>query len=141
MLNSVALSMCVSCSWLYDSIVFMYGMFQVMSRRFTIVYLIEKHRIKQTSSAFRSSWLFRVVETRLPQLISPSADAVTQRRSAASSRQHHQYLPFITTTHALPLFLLPLLLLQSEMEGGRLTWLLANTLCERTYLAQRRLQA
>ncbi|KAF6263544.1 hypothetical protein COO60DRAFT_1668602 [Scenedesmus sp. NREL 46B-D3] len=30
---------------------------------------------------------------------------------------------------------------QSEMEGGRLTWLLANTLCERTYLAQRRLQA
>jgi hypothetical protein len=50
-------------------------------------------------------------------------------------------VPVNTTTHALPLFLLPLLLLQSEMEGGRLTWLLANTLCERTYLAQRRLQA
>lgn len=30
---------------------------------------------------------------------------------------------------------------KSEMEGGRLTWLLANTLCERTYLAQRRMQA
>jgi hypothetical protein len=37
--------------------------------------------------------------------------------------------------------LLLLLLLQSEMEGGRLTWLLANTLCERTYLARRRVQA
>jgi hypothetical protein len=90
MLNSIALSTCVLCSWLYDSIVFMYGMFQVsLSRRFTILHLIEKHRIKQTSSAFHSSRLFRVMETRLLQLISPSADAVTQRRSAASSGQHH----------------------------------------------------
>jgi hypothetical protein len=44
--------------------------------------------------------------------------------------------------HALlPTLLLLLLCAQSEMEGGRLTWLLANTLCERTYLAQRRLAA
>jgi hypothetical protein len=46
-----------------------------------------------------------------------------------------------SVVHALLLLLLVVFCVQSELEGGRLTWLLANTLCERTYLAQRRLAA